>query len=117
MKESEILTSHKICGGSERVAHAYTSLTDTLELRMFQKNRDPGGAVEDQSERGDFHYVIRYDGEEPMTHSSRSQPMALPLLIPGNSNFARVKEIEITSSPCRAFVARLAQHSPSPFLH
>ena len=57
MKESEILTSHKICGGTERVTHVYTSVTDTVEVRMFQKNR------EELPIQAEMYYVIRYDGK------------------------------------------------------
>ncbi len=56
VKESEILTSHKICGGTERVTHVYTSVTDTVEVRMFQKNR------EELPIDAEIYYVIRYDG-------------------------------------------------------
>ena len=74
VKESEILTSHKICGGSERIAHAYTSVTDTVELRMFQKNRDEGPDDED------FYYVIRYDSKtfiEPKNYNITFRTFAL----------------------------------------
>ena len=62
VKESEILTSHKICGGSARVTHAYTSVTDTVELRMFSQGRHDDDDPSAQTQNQDY-YVIKYNGE------------------------------------------------------
>ena len=53
VKETGVMTTRKICGGSKRVVHAYTSITETVELRVFSE--------EDNDQKK--HFMLKYDGK------------------------------------------------------
>ncbi len=53
VKETGVMTTRKICGGSKRVVLAYTSITETVELRVFSEEN------KDQKK----HFMLKYDSK------------------------------------------------------
>lgn len=53
IKETDILASKKLCGGIQRTTHAYTSVTNSAEVRIFSEGR----------EANEEYFLLQYEGK------------------------------------------------------